>query len=88
MALLIAAEDITSNRERERGSDMQQGVRCRASAHGTRALPTELNGTPQFSILLHKMTVWASQQVMSSMWVRSPCNTGNTDHQSKPNVNT
>ena len=46
------AEDMTGNRESERGSDTQQRdeagsrtqIRCRALAHGTRALPTELNG--------------------------------------------
>ena len=36
------AEDMTGNGMRERGRDTRQ-----ASAHGTPALPTELNGAPK-----------------------------------------
>ena len=51
------AEDMTGNRERERerggmtcskGTQARSGTQvcCRASAHGMRALPTELNCAP------------------------------------------
>ena len=56
MALLIEQLKIRRERGRERGGGMtcskgtqarsRTQVRCRASAHGTCALPTELNGTP------------------------------------------
>ena len=44
------AEDVTGNMMREKGSDHSKGTQAccsedKASAHGTPALPTQLNGT-------------------------------------------
>ena len=45
--LTVQLKRVTGNRVRERGSDTQQrDPGCRASAHGTPALPIELNGAP------------------------------------------
>ena len=48
-----SAEDMTGNRESDRKgtrAGSRTRVRCRASAHGAHALPTELNGPPSHTI--------------------------------------
>ena len=48
-------------------------VRCRASAHGSRTLPTELCGAPVCSFLCTKYLVWITASVQRGMEAISRC---------------